>query len=725
MYAKIVIVVMSGAAMMAPPAPARAGPGEKAADQPSWVAPMREVHARFTGRRGTFAHFGDSITITLAFWTPLLYARKNAPPEMEQAFAEVKQAMRAECWRDWKGARFGSDGGMTSRWALENVDGWLKTLNPEVVLLMFGTNDLAAMDLAEYDRNMRQVVRRCLENGTVVILSTIPPRTRHAEKAAQFSAALRRIAADLKVPLTDYHAEILRRRRDDWDGAAEKFSPYEGYDVPTLLSRDGVHPSHPVKYRDDYSEEALDRCGFSLRNYMVLMRYADVLGAVWPPGSLQVASSQPAPGKAPPGPPGKAPPGPPAAPAVERAWFPKAPPLPPPGGEVIRAGSVEELFAAAGRVRPGGTILLADGHYMMPRYLELRTDGVTLRGASGERRRVVLDGARSSHGELVGISRCAGVTIADLTIQNVKWNGFKLNSDTNVQRVTIRNCVIHNVWQRGVKGVIVPKEDRERTRPGLCRVQYCLFYNDRPKAFLDDEADTARNFGGNYVGGIDVMYARDWTISDNVFVGIRGRTGEARGAVFVWVDSRDCIIERNVIIDCDSGICLGNSFRHEGTAVHCTGVVVRNNFVTRAHENGILADYTRDCKIVHNTIHDPQSRLGRLIRLVHDNDGLVVANNLLSGPPIRNESASRITLTRNWTMPWASFFADAAQGDLHLTPAAKDVIGKADPAFSVPDDIDGRRRNAPADIGADQAAATQPPSAQPASARSPSGVRAR
>ena len=30
------------------------------------------------------------------------------------------------------------------------------------------------------------------------------------------------------------------------------------------------------------------------------------------------------------------------------------------------------------------------------------------------------------------------------------------------------------------------------------------------------------------------MYARDWAISHNVFVSIRGRTGEARGAVFLW-----------------------------------------------------------------------------------------------------------------------------------------------------------------------------------------------
>ena len=35
----------------------------------SRVEPMRKVHARFTGTPGTFAHFGESIKITMAFWT--------------------------------------------------------------------------------------------------------------------------------------------------------------------------------------------------------------------------------------------------------------------------------------------------------------------------------------------------------------------------------------------------------------------------------------------------------------------------------------------------------------------------------------------------------------------------------------------------------------------------------------------------------------------------------
>jgi hypothetical protein len=189
----------------------------------------------------------------------------------------------------------------------------------------------------------------------------------------------------------------------------------------------------------------------------------------------------------------------------QQAWFPVAPALPPAPDDRVEVSTVEELIRAIEEARPGQTILVADGHYRMPRYVEICANRVTLRGASGHRERVVLDGVQSMHGELLGFRSCSDVTVADLTIQNIRYNGFKINSDSGVQRLTIRNCIIHNIWQRGVKGVKVPEEDRETLRPKGCRIQYCLFYNDRPKRLADDPHDIAQ---GNYIAGIDVMYAK-------------------------------------------------------------------------------------------------------------------------------------------------------------------------------------------------------------------------
>lgn len=383
-----------------------------------------------------------------------------------------------------------------------------------------------------------------------------------------------------------------------------------------------------------------------------------------------------------------------------QAWFPLAPSLPMPSENLVKVSNVNELFDAVDNAKKGTTISLADGFYEMPRYLEIKTDNLTLRGESGHREKVIIDGSNSIHGELIGVTKCSNVTIANLTIQNIKWNGFKLNTNTNVQNVTIYNCIIHNIWQRGVKAVLIPEGDRENIRPKNCRVQYCLFYNDRQKGYSDDPADTAENFGGNYIGGIDIMYASNWIISDNVFIGIQGRTRSARGAIFIWHESRDCIVERNIIIDCDTGIALGNSFKRPDTPIHCSGFIVRNNFVTRAPENGILADYTNKCKIINNTIHDPNNRLGRLIRLVHDNDGLLVANNIVSGPKICIESESKIKFINNLEKDLTEHFVDPENGDLHLKESIDDVVGKAKPLPEVTEDIDRKPRPQTPSIGA-------------------------
>ena len=261
-------------------------PKSSPATRPAWADAMRKVHAKFTGKPGTFAQFGDSITVTVAFWSPLEYELKNFSPEAEKDLQLVKGYMRKECWHDWKGPKFGSEGGMTIRWARQNVDRWLKDLNPEAVLIMFGTNDLNGVPLDEYTKLTREVVRKCLDNGTVVILSTIPPRAGKFEQAKQYAEAVRGIAKEWDVPLEDYFDEVVTRRPDDWDGSLHKFkdpADKDGYNVPTLISRDGVHPSAPKQYAGDYSDEALNHHGYGLRSTLALRDYATVIRNVLKP----------------------------------------------------------------------------------------------------------------------------------------------------------------------------------------------------------------------------------------------------------------------------------------------------------------------------------------------------------------------------------------------------------------------------------------------------------
>jgi len=365
----------------------------------------------------------------------------------------------------------------------------------------------------------------------------------------------------------------------------------------------------------------------------------------------------------------------------DAAWFPKAPALDAPTGQVIQVANVKQLIAAMDQVQAGGTIMVADGHYKLDRYIEINKDNVTLRGASGNRDKVIFDGASSKHGELIGVTGCTGVTIANLTVQNVKWNGIKINSDRGAQRVTIHNCVLHNIWQRGVKAPAVPQDQEEKLSPRDCRVQFCLFYNDRPKRFEDDETDTEKTYNGNYIGGIDVKNTVNWRITDNVFIGIQGRTREGRACIYISENGRGCVIERNTFISSDIAIALGNPTLGYSPlqAIDCTA---RDNFVTDCPETGILACYTRGCTIANNTIHEPKGNRGRLIWVQKTNEGLTLTNNLVIGKPIQNTGSSEIKQQGNVvlaSMEAATEGAVKSAGQQRLTAAQmREAIGLLD-----------------------------------------------
>jgi len=259
------------------------GAWEFRANEKEWIEPMRKVHARFRGVPGTFAQFGDSITFSAAFWSPLSVPPKNMSPAVKASYQLVKSHLKPEGYNQ-KGPSFGNQGSTTIQWARENISDWLTTLNPEVAVIMFGSNDVGQrMTAEEYEKASREVVAACLANGSVVLLTTAPPQSARMQRCMEFAAAIRRIASEMQVPLVDYCHEILTRRPFDWDGASAEFKNAPGgtYEVPTLISMDGVHPSNPRAYLNDFSEEALVKNGYGLRNYLTMLAYANLIREVF------------------------------------------------------------------------------------------------------------------------------------------------------------------------------------------------------------------------------------------------------------------------------------------------------------------------------------------------------------------------------------------------------------------------------------------------------------
>jgi hypothetical protein len=380
------------------------------------------------------------------------------------------------------------------------------------------------------------------------------------------------------------------------------------------------------------------------------------------------------------------------------SWFATAPPLPPPNGSVIHVSTADELVAAIERVEPGGTIMVADGLYRVPRILVLRDKrGVTLRSVTGDADRVVLTGggwdAGTGGSDLLHITRSSGITIAQLTFAEARTYGIKIEAETAPREIHIYDCRFRNIGVRAIKGS-ASQDPEMRARVGS--VRFCRFQNTKvpPAGWL---------FGGDYIAAIDMMALEDWVFSDNVFRDIKGRNGGARAALFVWVRSRGVVVERNLFVDCDRGVAFGNpgvSTANEGDQppVYVADGVIRNNFIAGGPDCGIELWYSRGIRVHHNSIWRPRENWRRGIRVGTGTREVDIANNLVHGDILFEGGTAE--LRGNLVGRLEAVFVDPAAGDLRLTDGAAEAVDQGQRLPDVPEDIGRRARDMRPDLGA-------------------------
>ena len=226
-------------------------------EQPYWVDAMRAVHSGFDGNAGYVAQFGDSITYSMAFWSPIGWDEPEKYFTSDDGLPKRPEHAR---WRDTlQGMRAkGPEHGNYSGWRVGNVlmamDKVLRDKKPEAAIVMVGTNDISGGKVPEgYRKGLEEIVRKCLDAHCVPILNTIPPRRSHQEAVAKANEIIRQVARQQKVPLADYYAECLRRRPgNSWDG--------------TIISSDGVHPTGGKT--NVYTEDNMKVSGYALRNWV-------------------------------------------------------------------------------------------------------------------------------------------------------------------------------------------------------------------------------------------------------------------------------------------------------------------------------------------------------------------------------------------------------------------------------------------------------------------------
>ena len=137
-------------------------------------------------------------------------------------------------------------GGDCSTYLLKRFDADCIQLKPKKVILMIGTNDIArtADDvwwrtkgeaeetvLSDYMNNIKQIVKKCDDSGTELILCSVIPSDIAApfdkEKRWRMTAKMNEFLKGLGKQYIDYHSVLTK----------------DGKTLPYDLSPDGIHPN--------------------------------------------------------------------------------------------------------------------------------------------------------------------------------------------------------------------------------------------------------------------------------------------------------------------------------------------------------------------------------------------------------------------------------------------------------------------------------------------------
>ncbi|MFT4549379.1 MAG: hypothetical protein ACI8XO_002599 [Verrucomicrobiales bacterium] len=225
--------------------------------EPEVITKMRKVHAGFKGQEGYVTQFGDSITYSMAFWSPMSW---DDPSKYLTTDDGLPKTPAQTSWKNTikgardKGKKFANYSGWKVGDLLKSVDAVLSRDKPETAIIMIGTNDINSGKVPDnYRAGLERVIAKCLAAHCVPILNTIPPRRDRDKAVDEINAIIRKVADKEEIPLVDFYAQCLRLRPGkSWDG--------------TIISKDGVHPSGGKS--NVYDEANLKICGYALRNWV-------------------------------------------------------------------------------------------------------------------------------------------------------------------------------------------------------------------------------------------------------------------------------------------------------------------------------------------------------------------------------------------------------------------------------------------------------------------------
>jgi hypothetical protein len=370
------------------------------------------------------------------------------------------------------------------------------------------------------------------------------------------------------------------------------------------------------------------------------------------------------------------------------------------------------LQSAVATARPGDTLLLADGSYVLTRSLYINgKDNVTIRGRAGcDGVRLIGQGMDNpNYGQVpIGIwSNARHTTIAHLTLRSTYDNLLVFNA--GAQAPYVYSVKLLDAGSQFIKANPTDPVRGLGVDQGL--IEYCwLEYTAGPPA-------TNHGVGVGYTNGISAHTADHWVIRHNVFKNFHTPDTAAylwNPAVLMWNYSQHTVTEQNTFINVDRAIAYGLIDRTSGTD-HFGGTI-RNNVVylrpglmsaarRRGSDGAIIVWDSPQTKVDHNTILT-HGNVAKAIEFRFTTTGGAARNNLADAA-IGARDGARFTLRGNYLAATPTMFVNPGGADLHLRETSTTRALVLDHGVVVPavmDDMDGQRRprGAGYDIGADE-----------------------
>ncbi len=124
--------------------------------------------------------------------------------------------------------------GHTTVNALARIQKDVIAKKPDMVVIMFGMNDVTRIKIENYEKNLRDITQQCLAAGAAVILcsanSVYENPTRPNAKLAAYANRVQKIASELKLPYVDFF--------QDWSDLDKK-----DHTAWMLLMSETIHPN--------------------------------------------------------------------------------------------------------------------------------------------------------------------------------------------------------------------------------------------------------------------------------------------------------------------------------------------------------------------------------------------------------------------------------------------------------------------------------------------------